>query len=145
MRRIILKIAAAVLCIIILLGIYLYHSYPRYDKNKVYVKEYAAGAEGIVGSVDITQFGDNSTYEIGADKNGYAVFKNPEKAFKQMKIDYEDGIKAIKEEYNLSPISKRNFRLYGVYGWQLTRTKDAEAIEQGRKVTAFMDIYENSY
>lgn len=145
MKRIILKIAAVILCIIILLGIYLYHSYPRYDKNKVYVKEYAAGAEGIVGSVDITQFGDEPAYEIGADKNGYAVFKNPEKAFKQMKIDYEKGIKAIKEEYNLLPISKWNFRLYGVYGWQLVKTKDTAAIEQGWMISKFMDIYEDSY
>jgi len=35
--------------------------------------------------------------------------------------------------------------MYGIYGWQLTTTKDAEAVAQARKVTGFMGIYGNSF
>ena len=45
------------------------------------------GESGIKGAVNQSNFGDDPAYEIGADKDGYAVFKNPDKAFAQMKID----------------------------------------------------------
>ena len=35
--------------------------------------------------------------------------------------------------------------MYGIYGWQLTETKDEEAVAQAWKVSGFMDIYENSF
>jgi len=134
-------------CIIILsmsAGI-IYWKYPKYDKNKEYVKEYIIGQTGIKGAVDITNIGNNSAYEIGANKEGYAVFKNPNKAFTQMKIDFPKGIAAIQKEYKLGTLSRWNYDRYGVYGWQLTETNDTEAVAQAFKVTKFMDIYENSF
>jgi len=119
--------------------------YPKYDKDKEYVREYIIGDTGIKGSVDMTRFGNDSAYEIGANKAGYAVFKNPNKAFAQMKIDCAKGIAAIRKEYKLFPLSRWNYDMYEVYGWQLTKTKDTEAVDQARKVTSFMDIYENSF
>jgi len=119
--------------------------YPKYDKDKEYVREYIIGDTGIKGSVDVTKFGTDSAYEIGADKDGYAVFKNPNKAFAQMKIDCAKGIEAIRKEYIFLPLSRWNMERYKDYGWQLTKTKDEEAIAQAGKVSGIMDIYENSF
>ena len=119
--------------------------YPKYDKDKEYVREYIIGETGIRGGVDITRFGDYSAYEIGANKEGYAVFKNPNKAFAQMKIDFAKGIAAIRKEYIFFPLTRWNYDMYGVYGWQLKETKDTEAVDQAWKVTQFMDLYENSF
>lgn len=116
-----------------------------YDKDKKWVKEYVVGDEGILGNVDISDLGNNSAYDIGADKDGYAVFKNPDKAFKQMQKDYALGLEAIKREYNLFSISDVNWKEYGTYGWQLTETTDTETIRQAIMITKFMDIYENSF
>lgn len=70
---------------------------PRLDKSKRYVKEYVVGQEGIKGTVNMSYMGNDPSYEIVADKDGNAVFKNPEKAFSQMKIDLYKGLEAIKE------------------------------------------------
>ncbi|WNS45144.1 hypothetical protein [Paenibacillus sp. MMS20-IR301] len=114
-------------------------------KQNESVQEYIAGAPGIKGSVDTAQWGDNPAYAIGADRKGYAVFKDPDQAFARMKIDYAKGLKAIREEFGLRAVSLANYQQYGTYGWQITKTEDAEAAEQARRVTAFMDIFENSY
>lgn len=75
---------------------------------------------------------------------GYAVFKNPRKAFSKLKKDYKKGIELIQKENNLKPLSQLNYMEYGQYGWQVT-TGTKEEQEQARFVTAFMDIYENSF
>jgi hypothetical protein len=131
---------------VIVLCIVFYNSfYPKYDHDKVWIKEYIAGEEGIKGDVDISLLGVNPAYEIGANKEGYAVFKNPEHAFNQMKKDFSKGIKGIQKEYKLNSLSRWNFKQYGKYGWQLTKADDQETISQAGKVTAFIDIYENSF
>lgn len=131
--------------IIILIAVIFYMKNPHYDRNKKYIKEYTVGEKGIRGSVDVAQFGDNSAYEIGANKEGYAVFKNPDKAFHQMKIDFAKGIAAIKKENNLYFFVRWNFEVYAEYGWQLTETDDEEAIKQAAQLSAYLDIYENSF
>lgn len=138
-------VCLTVICILILCTVFIYLKYPKYDKNKEYVREYVVGEKGIKGSVDIKEWGDNPAYEIGANRKGYAVFKNPEKAFREMKIDFKKGIVAIQKEYKLRPISRWNFKQYETYGWQLVKTRDAEALAQARKVTGFLDVYENSF
>lgn len=117
----------------------------KYSHDKKWVKEYVVGEEGIVGSVDVSDLGDNPAYQIGANKYGMAVFKNPEKAFEQMKVDYSKGLSAIKKEYGLFEINNENYMEYGTYGWQLTETADEETIQQAIMVTKFLDIYENSF
>jgi hypothetical protein len=62
-----------------------------------------------------------------------------------MKKDFAKGISAIQKEYFLLPISKWNYKQYKNYGWQLAKTKDSKEIAQARKVTSFLDIYENSF
>ncbi|WP_379138496.1 hypothetical protein [Paenibacillus sp. sgz500958] len=145
MKKRILIACSTLIGILVLVAIIIDLDYPQYPKNKQYVKEYVAGIEGIKGDVDISQWGDNPAYEIGANQEGYAVFKHPENALKQMKVDFAKGIEAIQKECGLSSLSQSNFKEYGTYGWQLVKTEDAEAVEQARQVTSFMDIYENSF
>lgn len=99
----------------------------------------------VIGMVDIEEFGlKNIDFDIGANKYGVAVFKNPSRAFKRLKKDYREGIDLIKREFSLKPLTAFNFRDYGVYGWQVT-TGSKKAQEEANFVSRFMDIYENSF
>lgn len=115
------------------------------DDNLKYTQIYVAEDENIKGSVDINKFGKkNIDFDIGANKYGYAVFKNPKKAFKTLKKDYKDGIKLIQKEFNLLPLSNFNYKDYKTFGWQVTTGSDEEK-EQARFISSFLDIYENSF
>ncbi len=115
------------------------------DDNLKYTQIYVAGEDNIKGSVDINRFGKISiAFDIGANKYGYAVFKNPKKAFKTLKKDYKDGIKLIQKEFNLLPLSNFNYKDYKTFGWQVTTGTNKQK-EQARFVSSFMDIYENSF
>lgn len=138
------KAIRLITCIIIISSVLLYFVYPKYDYDKRYVKEYIVGETGIKGNVDITKFDTNTAYQIGANKEGYAVFKNPDKAFSQMKKDFKKGISAIRKEYHLLPLTRWNFKNYETYGWQLTETENFESKVQARKLSSFLDIFENS-
>ncbi len=139
------KIICFITGIVLICIILVYLSYPKYALDQVYVKEYITNEEGIKGNVDITNLGDNSAYEIGANRGGYAVFKKPNKAFHQMKLEFKKGIAAIRKEHFLLPLSRWNYKKYKTYGWQLNGTVDAEASEQAGKISALLDIYENSF
>ena len=111
------------------------------DNNLKYSQVYIVNEGNIKGNVDINSFG---RINIGANKYGEAVFKNPDKAMKRLKKDYKQGIKLIQKEYHLLPLSNFNYKSYGIYGWQVTNgTKEEQ--EQARFVSRFMDIYENSF
>lgn len=72
-----------------------------------YVKEYVASYK--TGSVNVKDFLDHGEeFAIGADENGKAVFKDPQKAFEALVRDYSDGINLIRDEYKLGPITPRN-------------------------------------
>lgn len=104
----------------------------------------------VVGEYDISKLsGDflvsgNEAYTIGANKQGMPILKDTDKAFEQILADYEDGFKAIKEEFELETISKKNYEDYFTYGWQLT-TDNEDVRKQGSQITQFFDIYENSF
>ncbi|SRR5699024_8201918 len=104
----------------------------------------------VVGEYDISKLsGDflgsgNEAYTIGANKQGMPIFKDTDKAFKQVIIDYIEGFTDIEEEYDLKPISKKNWEEYKTYGWQLT-TDNEDVRKQGSQITQFFDIYENSF
>lgn len=111
----------------------------------IYSQEYIPGTGNVKGNVDTAYFSDLSeNFSIGANANGYAVFKNPEEAFKELKKDYPLGIKLIRKEFNLGPLSQSNYTIYGIYGWQVITGTDEEK-EQAAFVSGFMDIYENSF
>ena len=88
--------------------------------------------------------GGDTAYEIGANENGIPIFKNPDKALAQAKIDFADGFELIKKENNLYKISKHNYEKYKTYGWQ-TVTSDENIQKQCGQITAFLDFYENSF
>ena len=68
------------------------------DDNLKYSQIYITGESNIKGNVDINMFGKiNIDFDIGANKYGYAVFKNPNKALKTLKKEYSKGIKLIQK------------------------------------------------
>lgn len=89
-------------------------------------------------------FGDKEAYEIGANAKGMPIFKDPEMALQQAQNDYKKGFDATRVEFNLMPISNKNYKDYMTYAWQL-ETKDETVIKQGILVSKFLDIYENSF
>ena len=110
-----------------------------------YCQEYVPGTGNIKGDVDTEYFANlNEDFEIGANSYGYAVFKNPKAAFKTLKEDYAPGIKLIRNEFKLVPLTQFNYQTYGTYGWQATTGTDEEQA-QASFVSGFMDIYENSF
>lgn len=116
-----------------------------YNNRFEYSQEYIPGTSNIKGNVDIDYFKEKGEeFEIGANRYGNAVFKNPSKAFKKLKKDYQKGIALIKKEYNLADLTKDNSNLYKTYRWQV-ETSDEESKKEAKFVTRFMDIYENSF
>ena len=115
------------------------------DNNLKYSQIYISGESNNKGNVDINEFGRiNINFDIGANKYGEAVFKDPNKAFKTLKKEYSSGIKLIQKEFNLLPLTNFNYKSYKIYGWQVT-TGTNEEKEQARFVSSFIDIYENSF
>lgn len=108
-----------------------------------YTQEYVAGRGH--GNVKVQEFLDHGEeFAIGADENGKAVFKNPQKAYEALVRDYSDGINLIQEEYKLGPISNRCYEDYKIYGWQVN-TGSEESKKQAAFVTQVLGIYENSF
>ena len=107
----------------------------RYDKSQLYFK--FEQLESV--SLD---------YEMGVNKYANIVFRYPDKALERLKADCPEGIEALRKAFDLPPLSNWSYGLYGVYGWQLiTENPGASDIElqQGRFISKFMDIYENSF
>lgn len=115
------------------------------DSNLKYTKLYLPEEEGIKGAVDYKRFAKISLdFEIGANKYGIAVFKDPNKALKRLKKDYKKSLKLIQKEFGLLPLNIFNYRHYKTYGWQVT-TGTKEEQEKARFISSFFDIYENSF
>jgi len=113
------------------------------------VQEYVAGQGNIKGNVPVEEYiSISEDFAIGADKDGYAVFKDPEKALSTLLELYSDGINLIQTEFDLEPLSHDTYDAYKEYGWQITAfgtQGTAEEREQVVFVEKFIDIYENSY
>lgn len=110
--------------------------------------DYIYFSPGIYYEGDVSKWEDSfpnhSAYELGLNSGGMPVFKDPNKALKQAKVDYSDAIKEISKKFKLLPLTKYTYKQYGMYGWQVA--SDNEMInEQGRKLSQFLDIYENSF
>lgn len=114
-----------------------------YTRN-YYTQEYTAGTKGIKGNVNVSKFTDISEdFAIGANSKGYAVFKNPSKAFKTFEKMYADDIQSLKDEFGLKDFNKKTYHDYMTYGWQSNVGTDEE--KQNKKfISSFLDIYENS-
>lgn len=115
------------------------------DDNLRYTQSYDPSKENIKGDVNTKYFEDiHVDFEVGANKYGIAVFKNPKAAYKRLKHDYARGIKLIQKEYKSPPLNNFTYYLYGKYGWQVT-AGTIEEQEQARFVSNFVDIYESSF
>ena len=116
-----------------------------YDDDLKYTQIYIQNEGNIKGNVDINKFGKiDKDFDIGANKYGMAVFKNPRKAFKTLKKKYKKVIKLIQKEFNLPPLSNFTYKGYKTYGWQVTKGSKKDK-EQARFISSFLDIYENSF
>ena len=112
-----------------------------YTRN-YYTQEYTAGTKGIKGNVNVSKFTDISEdFAIGANSNGYAVFKNPSKAFKTFEKMYADDIQSLKDEFGLKDFNKKTYHDYMTYGWQVN-TGTEESKNQAAFVTQVLDIYD---
>ena len=109
------------------------------------VQEYVAGQGNIKGNVPVEEYiSISKDFAIGADKNGYAVFKDPVKALDKLMELYSDGINLIQKSFELESLSADNCGDYKVYGSQTTAGTEREQ-QQALFVAKFHDIYENSY
>ena len=104
----------------------------------------------VVGEYDASRLGGaylesgNPAYEIGANIYGKPVFVDAAKAFKAMKEEYSDALELIREQFDLSSITKRNYDAYKVYGAQVM-TEDESLRKKCVAVSQLLDIYENSF
>jgi hypothetical protein len=116
------------------------------DPNLKYTHEYVAGSNNVKGDVDVKYFSDKGeAFDIGANKNGYAVFKDPQAAMNKVISDYGEGIKQIREENGLSALSffRKSYDKYKDYDAAVS-SGTSSAKEQAAFVSSFVDIYENS-
>lgn len=118
---------------------------PKYSKDHAFTQFYIPNTSNIKGDVNIEEFISISPdFAIGANKYGYAVFIDPDKAFARLLKNYERGINLIKKEFKLGKLSKNNFMSYEIYGAQATTGTDEEK-KEARLVSRILDIYENSF
>lgn len=110
------------------------------------VEKYVIGNKNIKGNVDIAKFESISKdFKICANKDGYAVFENPNKAFRTLKNKYKSGIKIINKQYHIGYLNTSNYNKYKIYGSQVVyETSDRQVIE-ALFISEFLDIYENSF
>lgn len=134
-----------IICVVIacVIGTWSYNK--KQSENLKYCKEYIIGNENIKGNIDKERFERISyNFEIGANKFGYAVFKKPENAMKELKSKYSLGIELIKNEFKLQELSNDTMEQYKEYGDQVTTGSDEEK-KEAVFVSEFLDIYENSF
>ena len=136
-------IVAIIIICIVAVGL-VYTGYKVSQSATSYCQEYVAGAEGMMGEVNVSYFEEKSEhYQIGANSGGYAVFKTPYKAFREMKTTNRAGIRVIRMENHLFyPLTPITYQMFAKYGWQVTSGSE-KAQEQARFVSQFLDLYEN--
>lgn len=150
MRDLLKKTAVVAVVIIVIIAIGLIYTGVRVKNAATpYCQEYIPGGEGVMGTVNVSYFEEKSEhYAIGANSEGYAVFKTPYAAFREMKTTNRAGKRAIckmmfKEAHILLPLTPLTCELYGTYGWQVYEGSE-KAKEQADFISAFADLYENS-
>lgn len=90
-RKAIIVTAAIILTIGVLVGFAFVNrvDYP-------YTQEYIPGQGNIKGSVNVKKYTEKDPrFSIGANADGYVVFKNPDKAYDALAEEYPDAIEHI--------------------------------------------------
>lgn len=83
-------------------------------------------------------------YEMGLNAYGRPVFRDPEAAYREFLTDYAAGIALTAKTQLLPPLTQYTYGMYKTWGWQVETDSDWERA-QCSAVTAFFDIYENSF
>ena len=110
-----------------------------------YCQEYILGQAGIVGNVNVQEYAViHEDFAIGANRYGYAVFKEPEKALNTLKELFPNVITLIQSEFDLEELTTDTCQKYKLYGAQIV-TETPEEQEEAHFICKFLDIYENSY
>ena len=131
-------VLSVLVIILICLILKLLALFPLYNQDLIYTNE-------CINNTTATEFLKiNPNFEIGLNKYGDMVFKNPENAFQTLKDKYKDGIKLIKKEFKLPKLKRSNYQLYKTYGWQVSEGTLSEKAE-AKFISRFLDIYENSF
>ncbi len=138
-----LKIGIISVILLVFIVLYIIFSYIIYIPKYPYTQEYIPGTGNIKGNVNLDNYKEKEL-AIGANKYGFAVFKNPKEAFKYIKKNNRKGIKLIQKEFNLAPFNQFNYEMYGIYGCQVTSGTKEER-DEAFSVSGFLDIYENSF
>lgn len=138
------KSELAILSVLILAAVFVFNGKINKVTNPC-VQDYVAGQGNIRGNVNVEDYYErDARFAIGAGEDGYAVFKDPDKAYAALREHYPEGISLIRKEFHLVGLSKLNYSSYQTYGWQAT-TGSEEARQQAQFVSRFFDIYENSF
>ena len=140
-------IIGILITILFSVGIIIIYNYDKpLEITNPYTQEYVIGKSNIKGEVDVKKYSNISKdLEIGANKEGYAVFKDPHKAFKYVKENYKIGIRLIKKQFYLGDLSNKNYKEYKTYGSQVTYDISEGQMYQAFFISDFLDIYENSF
>ena len=110
-----------------------------------YCQEYIPGQAGAMGNVNVQEYiSIHENFSIGANRYGFAVFKEPEKALNTLKELYPNIIALIQSEFDLADLTTNTCQQYKLYGAQIVTETSAEQ-EQAYFVCKILDIYENSY
>lgn len=138
-------VAAVILVITLIVGIQYYRTtVPR--ENLKYCQEYIAGTGNIKGDVDV-EFWEalGPQFAIGANEEGYAVFKDPQAALQKIYDDYGDGIKELKKTVK-GPLKDPFWRGYQYYALMSDGIDNkTKAQKHAHLIARFVDIYENSF
>ena len=114
------------------------------QEELLYTQEYLPGSGNIKGNVEKEKWDSlGESFEIGANADGYAVFKNPKKAMDAICRDYRVGIKAMRKEGAPWGLFRLHYKAYPNYFH--VSSKDPEVQRQVNIIAGFVDIYENSF
>lgn len=136
-----------IIIVLICIGVIFLNSDEKIPEiKKPYTQEYIIGNSNIKGNVDTKEYIEISgNFEIGANKDGAAVFKNPHKAFEYLQKEYKGGLSLIKKQFNLEELTHENYKEYKKYGVQVNYDISDEQMHEAFFVSKFLDIYENSF
>lgn len=102
------------------------------------------GGADYSGAVESWAEQGGSAFDMTYNSAGMPVYRDPNAALKQAKKEFADVLALIQKKYDLEPISQDNYKPYKTHGWQV-ETDDQNLKRDGSNLTAFLDIYENSF
>ena len=92
------------------------------------------------------ELGSSTSYDVGTNKYGYVVFKDPATALEQIRSDCSDSIEYIKQQNGLDEFSNKNIKKYIEDAGNITaKSTDSKVYKQANKLKIFWNIYQQSF